>query len=145
MLQGGVDGELDPEDDPNNQGEDEFEEAEDEQMQHRVAHEEEEVEEEEEEPAAPAQHTDTHANPNQPAVEEELVVSKGPESGNSITGLRLKREEVETQCSGCAWGQKETLGSRKVTDHSSVLTCVFRWLETQINRKTRWMTSTRRR
>lgn len=77
LVQGGVDGELDPEDDPNNQGEDEFEEAEDEQPQHRVAHEAEEAVEEEEEPAAPAQHADAHPRPEQPAVEEELVVSQG--------------------------------------------------------------------
>ncbi len=84
LLQRAVDGELDPEDDPNNQGEDEFEEAEDERLQHRVTQEEEEAEEEvEEEPAAPAQHVDTHQGPNQPAVEEELVVSKGPENSNS--------------------------------------------------------------
>lgn len=73
----GADGELDPEDDPNNQGEDEFEEAEDERPQHRVAEEEDEGVEEEEEPAAPAQHIDKHQGPEQPAVEEELVVSKG--------------------------------------------------------------------
>ena len=78
----GVDGELDPEDDPNNQGEDEFEEAEEDQHHHRVPEEEEEVVEEEEEPAAPAQHRDTH--PQQPAVEEELVVSDGPENGQTL-------------------------------------------------------------
>lgn len=66
---------MDPEDDPNNQGEDEFEEAEDERPQHRVAEEEEEVVEEEEEPAAPAQRVGTHTGPEQPVVEEELVVS----------------------------------------------------------------------
>jgi len=72
-----VDGELDPEDDPNNQGEDEFEEAEDERPQHRVAEEEEEAVEEEAEPAAPAKHVDAHPGPEQPAMEEELVVSMG--------------------------------------------------------------------
>lgn len=91
LLQRAADGELDPEDDPNNQGEDEFEEAEDERLQHRVTQEEEEAEEEvEEEPAAPAQHVDTHKGPNQPAVEEELVVSKGPENSNS----RLQRSYI---------------------------------------------------
>ena len=75
-VKGDVDGELDPEDDPNNQGEDEFEEAGDAQPQHRVTEEEEEVGDEEEEPAAPAQHIDTHPGPRQPAVEEELVVSR---------------------------------------------------------------------
>lgn len=72
-----MDGELDPEDDPNNQGEDEFEEAEDEQPQHRATEEEEEAVEEEEEPAVPAQHRNTHVGPEQPAVDEELVVSEG--------------------------------------------------------------------
>lgn len=85
LVQGAVDGELDPEDDPNNQGEDEFEEAEDERPQHRVAEEEEEVVEEEEEPQAPAQHRDTHPGPEQPAVEEELVVS---------VGVREEREHI---------------------------------------------------
>lgn len=77
LLQGTVDGELDPEDDPNNQGEDEFEEAEDDRPQHRVTEEEEEVVDEEEEPVVPAQHRDTHLGPEQPAVDEELVVSEG--------------------------------------------------------------------
>jgi len=71
---------VDPENDPNNQGEDEFEEAEDDQLAHRAAGEEEEVAEEEEEPAAAAQHVKTHPGPEQPAEEEELVVSKGTET-----------------------------------------------------------------
>ena len=85
---------MDPEDDPNNQGEDEFEEAEDQQPQHRVvpgaeaAEGEEEEEEEEvvgdEEPVAPAKHADPHAQPNQRAAGEELVVSIGGRMGLSI-------------------------------------------------------------
>lgn len=47
-----------------------------------MAEEEEEVVEEEEEPAAPAQHADARHGPEQPAVEEELVVSKEPENGS---------------------------------------------------------------
>ena len=62
VLQGAVEGEVDPEDDPNNQGEDEFEEAEEQQPQHRAGEEEGDL----------PKHTDTH--PNQPAVDEELVV-----------------------------------------------------------------------
>lgn len=120
----GVDGELDPEDDPNNQGEDEFEEAEEDQHHHKVPEEEEEVVEEEEEPAAPAQHRDTH--PQQPAVEEELVVSDGPEDGQTL------RSCVQHQ-------------SSSFFTYVCVCVCVFRWLETQINRKTCWMTSTRRK
>lgn len=46
--------------------------------------------EEEEEPAAPAQHADTHpGRPEQPAVEEELVVSEGPEKNK-----RTRRNEA---------------------------------------------------
>lgn len=75
--------EPDPEDDPNNQGEDEFEEAEDEQAHHKVRAE--EVVEEDEEPAARAQHRDTHPGPEQPVVEEDLVVRKKPE-------IKLMRE-----------------------------------------------------
>ena len=83
---------MDPEDDPNNQGEDEFEEAEDQRPQHRVvpgaeAAEGEEEEEEEvvgdEEPVAPAKHADPHAQPNQRAAGEELVVSIGGRMGLS--------------------------------------------------------------
>jgi len=95
FMQGG---ELDPEDDPNNQGEDEFEEAEDERPDHRVAQEdgevvveEEEEEEEEEEPVVPAKHKDKRSGPKQPAVEEELVVSRGRnEVTEVLTGRRLK-------------------------------------------------------
>lgn len=80
LLQNAVDGEVDPEDDPNNQGEDEFEEAEDERRPHRAAEEEEEGGvEEEEEPAAPAQQIPQR--PEQPAADEELVVSWGGENG----------------------------------------------------------------
>lgn len=98
LPQGAVEGELDPEDDPNNQGEDEFEEAEDERPQHRLTEEEEEVVEEEEEPAAPAQHVDTHPHPGQPAVEEELVVSKGPENGSAAFRLQRLQQEKDWRC-----------------------------------------------
>ena len=60
VLQGAVEGEVDPEDDPNNQGEDEFDVAEEQHLQHR----------EEEE-------ADIHLNPNHPAIDEELVVREG--------------------------------------------------------------------
>lgn len=82
-----MEGELDPEDDPNNQGEDEFEEAEDEQPQHRATEEEEEAVEEEEEPAVPAQHRNTHVGPEQPAVDEELVVSDGARGREKKAGV----------------------------------------------------------
>lgn len=101
LPQGAVEGELDPEDDPNNQGEDEFEEAEDERPQHRVAGEEEDGVEEGEEPAAPAQHVDTHPGREQPAVEEELVVSMRPgKNERAVRGERqVKQSSVnKTKC-----------------------------------------------
>lgn len=106
--------------------------------------------EEEEEPAAPAQHMDTHPHPGQPAVEEELVVSKGPENSNGqihrgiLTAQITAGKELEVGM------ERETVPGKTDWTHlgrvkKNTSLCVFRWLETQINRKTRWMTNTRRK
>ncbi|XP_046891470.1 Golgi integral membrane protein 4a isoform X5 [Hypomesus transpacificus] len=98
--EGAVEGEVDPEDDPNNQGEDEFEEAEEQQPQHRAGEEEGDL----------PKHTDTH--PNQPAVDEELVMAVNPdqqedtldeqeegedEVQEDLAGAQKREDEVEEE------------------------------------------------
>uniref|UniRef100_A0A8C6T7Y7 Golgi integral membrane protein 4a n=1 Tax=Neogobius melanostomus TaxID=47308 RepID=A0A8C6T7Y7_9GOBI len=89
---GHVEVEPDPEDDPNNQGEDEFEEAEDERAPHRDA------EDDEEEPAARSQHIDAH--PEQPAVDDELVMAGNPDQQEDTLDEQYQEEgedEVQTR------------------------------------------------
>uniref|UniRef100_A0A3Q1FGI8 Golgi integral membrane protein 4a n=1 Tax=Acanthochromis polyacanthus TaxID=80966 RepID=A0A3Q1FGI8_9TELE len=63
-----------------------------------VPEEEQEIVEEEEEPAAPAQHIDAHPGPEQPAVEEELVVSKRTETNKIIQGnSQVHRSYIQHQ------------------------------------------------
>ncbi|CAB1348251.1 unnamed protein product [Coregonus sp. 'balchen'] len=97
LQEGAVEGEVDPEDDPNNQGEDEFDVAEEQHPQHRE-------EEEEEEEAAPAKHTDTHPNPNHPAIDEELVMAVNPDQQEDNLDEQYP-EEDEVQ-EDLAMGQK---------------------------------------
>ncbi|XP_037124585.1 Golgi integral membrane protein 4a isoform X1 [Syngnathus acus] len=100
-------GELDPEDDPNNQGEDEFEEAEEDQSHHRVKKDDVLEEEEEEEEPAKAKHEDSHEGPENPAMEDELVIAGNPDQQEDNPDDQYQ-EDAEEEAQEDIAGEKES-------------------------------------